>query len=87
MTDYVPSTPDPEVTVLAAALIRHVITFLSAIGLLHGVYSDSMIQILAGAVLGIAMTGWSLWQKYQAARKDHAGSARSATTGNAVRAT
>lgn len=85
-TDFEPSSPDPQTTVLVAALIRHVISFLSGLGLIHGVYSDSVIQTISGALVGIIMIGWSLWQKYQAARHDHEGSVKSAESGVPVRA-
>jgi hypothetical protein len=81
----VPSTPSPEITALIATLIRHILTFLSGVGVISGVYSDSAITLLASALIGIAMAGWALYQKIQAARKDHVASVISAETGTPVK--
>jgi hypothetical protein len=81
----VPSTPAPEITALVAALIRHVMSFLSGVGVIDAVYSDSTITLLASALVGIAMAVWSLYQKIQAAKKDHVASVISAETGMPVK--
>jgi hypothetical protein len=92
MTDIVdpptiPSTPSPELSALVASLVRHVLTFLSGVGVIGGVYSDSTITLLASALIGVAMAGWALYQKIQAARKDHIASVISAETGTPVKVT
>jgi hypothetical protein len=81
----VPSTPSPEITALIATLIRHILTFLSGVGVIDGVYSDSTITLLASALIGVAMAGWALYQKVRAARKDHIASVISAETGTPVK--
>jgi hypothetical protein len=81
----VPSTPSPEITALVASLIRHILTFLSGVGVIGGVYSDNMIALLASALIGVAMAGWALYQKIQAAKKDHVASVISAETGVPVK--
>jgi hypothetical protein len=82
--DVVPSTPDPAVETLVAALIRHILTILATLGVVHGTISDSTISIIAGAVVGIGMVVWSLYQKFAAKRADHTGSVISARAGVAV---
>jgi hypothetical protein len=81
----VPSTPSPEITALIATLIRHILTFLSGVGVIGGVYSDGTIMLLSSALIGIAMAGWALYQKIQAAKKDHIASVISAETGTPVK--
>ena len=83
---YAPSTPDPETTTLVYALLRHVLTILATVGVLHGTYSDSTVQIVAGAMAGIGAIFWSIYQKWQAARLDHEGSVRSVAINAPVRA-
>lgn len=87
MALFIPSTPDPDLTTLIASLLRHVLTILGTIGAVHGTYSDSTIQIVAGALAAIVALLWSYYQKRQAAKLDHDGSVRSAQTGAAVKAT
>lgn len=86
MNDFVPSSPDPQTTALVAALIRHALTIAAGFGLAVGTYSDSTITMVAGALVGIGAIGWSLYQKYAAAKLDHLGSSRSAASGVAVQA-
>lgn len=82
----VPSTPDPEIVTLVAALIRDVLTIGATLGVVHGVYSDSVISIIAGAIVGVGSIVWSLYQKYSAKRRDHEGSVLSAARGVALQA-
>jgi hypothetical protein len=42
----VPSTPDPEIVTLVAALIRDVLTIGATLGVVHGVYSEGFIVIV-----------------------------------------
>ena len=78
------STPDPQVVTLVTALLRHLLTIASTVGVYHGVISDSALYTISGAVVASAMVGWSLYQKIQAARKDHASSVASAKAGKAL---
>jgi hypothetical protein len=87
MTNFEPSAPNPEITTLVAALVRHLLTIGATLGVVHGVYSDSTVSIIAGALVGIGMVGWSLYQKVAAKRADHAGSVASAMRGVAVQST
>jgi hypothetical protein len=84
---YVAATPDPQVTTLVAALLRHLLTIASGAGITVGAVNDSAIAVVASGIVGAATVGWSIWQKIRAARADHAGSVRSAQTGQAVKAT
>lgn len=81
----VPSTPNPQTTALVAALLRHILTILSGFGLTVGVYNDSTLTVIAGALVSVATISWSIYQKVQAARKDNAGSVRSAELGKPVK--
>jgi hypothetical protein len=75
----VPSSPDPATVTLVAALLRHLLTLLSGVGFLGGlVINDGMLLTIASSLVGIATIAWSLFEKFQAKRKDHAGSVMSA---------
>ena len=85
MAEYTPSTPDPSLRVLVETAVRSVLLLLGSIGLWHGAASDSLISLIAGAVIAVGSLVWSLVEKYQAAHRDHVGSVESARTGTAVR--
>jgi hypothetical protein len=75
----VPSSPDPATVTLVAALLRHILTLLSGAGFLGGlVINDGALLTIASSLVGFAMIAWSLYQKFQAKSKDHAGSVMSA---------
>ncbi len=81
MITAVPSSPDPDIVTLVGSLIRHLLTVLATLGVVHGVASDSAVTLVASALVGIAMTGWSIAQKVQAKQRDHAGNVLSAQAG------
>ena len=85
MTDYVPSTPDPEAVTLIAAFIRQILAILSGFGLMVGAYNDSQIATVAAGLVSVGTIVWSLRQKFVAARADHAGSVASAVQGTPVK--
>ena len=78
MSEFEPSVPTPDVTTLVAALVRHLLTIGATLGIVHGVYSDSAVTTVAGALVAIGMICWSLYQKVSAKRADNAGSVESA---------
>lgn len=84
MITTVPSTPDPAIVTLVAALVRHLMTVLATLGVIQGVASDSSIMLVASALVGIAMAGWSIYQKIRAKEKDHEGNVLSAQAGKPV---
>lgn len=80
-----PSTPDPALVTLVAALIRHALTLLSGAGILGGlVINDGALLTIAGSLVGLATVGWSIYQKVAAKKADHLASLLSARTGVAV---
>jgi hypothetical protein len=82
---FEPSSPDPQIVTLVASLIRHVLTALAGAGIIASVtVSDSSLMLISSAIVGAGTVAWSLWQKLQAARHDHAGSVASAAGGVAV---
>ena len=84
MDGFKPSVSAPDITTLVGSLIRHLLTIGATLGVVHGTYSDSAVSIIAGALVGVGMICWALYQKIVAARADHAGSVASAQMGKAV---
>jgi hypothetical protein len=72
-------TPDPIIVAAVAGILRHILTLLSGFGLAIGTYSDSTLMVIASAIVGIVVAGWSLWQKIQARRVSRESSIASAT--------
>jgi hypothetical protein len=87
LASYVPSTPDPQMVTLVAALIRHLLTIASGAGIAVGAYSDSSVAIAASGIVGAAAIGWSIIQKIRSARTEHASAVRSAQIAQPVKAT
>ena len=86
MPEYVPSTPDPEMTTIVASLVRYTLTILATFGWVHGAYSDSAVQVVAGALVSIGMVVWSQLEHRRQAKLDHDGSVRSAATQQPMKA-
>jgi hypothetical protein len=86
MPEYVPSTPDPEMTTLVASLVRDALMILSTFGWVHGAFSDSAVQVVAGALVSICTVLWSQLEHRRLAKLDHDGSVRSAATQQPVKA-
>lgn len=84
MDDFVPSTPDPTLTALVLVLLRYVAMALAAVGVVHGVASDAVLEPLAAALVGIATVVWAIAEAIRNKRCDHAGSVASARQGVAV---
>jgi hypothetical protein len=86
--DPIPSNPNPATTALIYAVLRHVLTFLAAVGVTLGGFtsiSDSNLLIVAGAVAWFIGLGLSLAQKVEAARRAHKSAIASARTGRPVK--
>lgn len=65
------SEPDPSAAALVAVLIRYVLAMLATVGLYHGTLSDSAMQVIGSAAIGIATVCWALWNKFQQYRHAH----------------
>ena len=76
--DLLPSTPNPNYVAIVAAAVRGLIQFLSGLGFLGGVYSDSQITMAATAIVFVGTLIWSTWQKLQAEKKRHDAAVESA---------
>jgi hypothetical protein len=91
-TVTVPSTPNPVWTTLVGTGVRGILQFISAGMALFGTTcsfcspSASAVATFAGAAVFLGTLGWSYWQKFRAAQKDHAGSVASANAGVALKA-
>ena len=66
------SSPDPDLTALVTALMRHGLTLAAGLGLYHGAATDSSLQIGASALVGLAGVIWSLANKFATYRHAHA---------------
>jgi ABC-type nickel/cobalt efflux system permease component RcnA len=77
MVDPVPSTPDPQLVALVLGVLRAFLPLLAALGV-HVTTNDANLTILSGVIVGAGTAVWSIWQKYQDQRRDHAGSVASA---------
>ena len=75
------SSPDPDLVTLVATLIRAILQLAAGLGIAVGAQSDSMITIIASAIVAIGTIVWSIVQKYRATQRDHAGSVASAAKG------
>ena len=84
MPPMVPSSPDPTLTALVLILIRYVLAGLSALGIVHGIASDAILEPLAAAVVGAGTVIWAIVEKIREKRRDHAGSVASAQRGTPV---
>lgn len=84
---FVPSTPMPTTATLVKNVLSSALMILGALGVPVGSYSDSTLMIVASALVTAAGAAWSLWERFAAARKDHAGSVRSAQIERPVKAT
>lgn len=80
------STPSPQTSVIIYTVIRSVLQVLGAFGITWGqTVSGSTWEQIAG-MLAIAVGFiWSVYQKIQQARLDHAGNVASARAGKAIR--
>lgn len=83
----VDSTPDPTVVSQVAVILRHLITALSTLGLVHGVYSDSMLAMAASGLVLVGNAAYALYDLYRKKRIDHDGSVLSASLGRPVTVT
>lgn len=69
--NLVPSTPDPATVTLVMALIRSILQLLGGIGVGVGlVLSDAQLMLISGALVAAFTAGWSLYQKFAAARRE-----------------
>ena len=68
----VTSTPDPTLVALVSVLIRYLLAIGSVLGVMHGATSDSIVQMLASSVVGVATVGWALWNKLEQYKHTHA---------------
>ncbi len=85
MGDTIPSTPDPQIQTLVYTAIRAGLQILGTFGVTWGLtVSAAQWEIVAGAIAVLIGTGWSFWQKIQAARAAHASNVASATVGAPV---
>lgn len=81
-----PSTPNPETITLIMTAIRAVIMILGAFGITWGAKVDQATwEVVAGGLAILIGLAWSLIQKFQQARLDHAGNVASARGGVAVK--
>lgn len=86
ISDPQPSTPDVSTQTLIYTLLRALLNLLGAFGISFTALADAnVLWAVAGAVSVIVSVGWSLWQKFQAARADHANSVASANAGQPLK--
>lgn len=76
--------PQPQLATLIAAAIRAVITILGVFGLTHGVYTDTQIMALAGALATIVGVSWTFYEQYRQAKLRYAAAVASARAGKAI---
>jgi hypothetical protein len=82
----IPSTPTPETTVLIGTLVRAALLILGPTLATYGIKVDaSAWEAGIGAILTAGAFAWSIWQKFQQAKLDHAGNVASARGGQAVK--
>jgi type VI protein secretion system component VasK len=82
----IPSTPNPETTVLIGTAVRAILYIIGPALATYGVKVDqSTGELVAGAVITIVTVVWSFWQRFQQAKLDHAGNVASARGGQAVK--
>lgn len=86
MADTEPSTPDLQTQVVVLTILRAVLLILGTFGVTWAqTVSGSAIEQIAGAVAILVGIVWSLYQKLQQARLDHAGNVASARAGKAIK--
>jgi hypothetical protein len=80
-----PSTPSPTITALVFSLLRSILMLAAALGIYHGAtVDDGTLMLISGGIVAVATAAWSLYDKLQAARKQHAAALASALAGRAV---
>lgn len=86
MAETETSTPTPQTSVIIYTIIRSVLQVLGAFGITWGqTVSGSTWEQIAGMLAIAAGFIWSVYQKIQQARLDHAGNVASARAGKAIR--
>jgi len=79
VTELSPKPPNPAYVTLLAALIRGSLQILSGIGLGWGAFvSGDQITMAAWATVSLLTFSWTIWQKFQAARRNDKTSVASA---------
>ena len=80
-----PSTPSPTITALVCSLLRSAMLLGAALGIYHGAtVDDGTLSLVAGLIVTFGTAAWSLVDKIQAARNQHATAVVSAAAGRAV---
>jgi protein-S-isoprenylcysteine O-methyltransferase Ste14 len=86
MADTETSTPDIQTQVIILSIVRAVLLILGTFGVTWAqTVSGSVIEQAAGAGAILVGIAWSLYQKFQQARLDHAGNVASARAGKAIK--
>jgi hypothetical protein len=82
----VPSTPSPENAVLIGTVVRGLLFAFGPALATYGItVNASAWEAAIGAAIAVGSFVWSIWQKYQQAKLDHAGNVASARGGQAVK--
>jgi hypothetical protein len=86
--DVIPSNPSPQLVTLVYDALRYL---LAALGVILGMWggqvpnvTTSNLMILAGAIAWFIVFGWSIWQKFHAAKMKDASAVASASKRSAV---
>jgi protein-S-isoprenylcysteine O-methyltransferase Ste14 len=86
MADTETSTPDIQTQVIILSIVRAVLLILGTFGVTWAqTVSGSVIEQAAGAGAILVGIAWSLYQKFQQARLDHAGNVASARAAKAIK--
>ena len=79
----IPSTPNPQITALVAAVLRAIVTILGSVGITIGV-TDSTIATVAGAIALVIGVAWTIYEQFRQAKLRHAAAVASARGAKAV---
>jgi hypothetical protein len=80
----VPSTSAPTTTALVLSALRSLLMLGSSLGIYHGAVDDATLTMWASVIVALGTAAWSLVDKFQAARKQHAAAVASAGARKAV---
>ena len=69
--DLSASSPSLTVTALVTIGIRYALVALGVLGVYHGTLNDSLVQTLGGAIGGLLMVSWAIYNKAADYRHAH----------------